>query len=132
MALLVAVADDDVSDQVLETGVRLGQAFGESLSVVHLTAEETAGATERELRDRLESQLSGRQIEYSIALEHVAGGGSAPAVGDRLAEIATDTGITHIVVGHRSKGLLGRLLTGNTAVEVARGANVPVTIVPEA
>lgn len=130
MALLVAVADDDVSDRVLETGVQLGRAFGEPLSVVHLTTEEIAGATERELRDRLESTLSERSIEYSVELEHVAGG-SATAVADRLGEIAADTEIGHIVVGHRSKGLLGRLLTGNTAVEVARGANVPVTIVPE-
>jgi len=131
MALLVAVADDDVSDRVLETGVQLGRAFGEPLSVVHLTAEETTGATERELRDRIESTLSERSIGYSVELEHVADG-STTAVADRLGGIAADTEVNHIVVGHRSKGLLGRLLTGNTAVEVARGANVPVTIVPEA
>ena len=130
MALLVAVADD-VSDRVLETGVRLGRAFGEPLSVVHLTAEETAGATERELRDRIESTLSERSIEYSVELEYVADG-STTAVADQLGEIAADTEVNHIVVGHRSKGLLGRLLTGNTAVEVARGADIPVTIVPEA
>lgn len=131
MALLVAVADDDVSDQVLETGVRLGEAFGEPLSVVHLTTEQHADASDRAVRDKVKATLSGRPIEYSVGIEHVGGGGSAPAVGDRLAEIATDTDISHIVVGQRSKGLLGRLLTGNTAVEVARATSVPVTIVPE-
>lgn len=131
MTLLVAVADDGVSERVLATSVRLGQALGEPLSVVHLIEAETATAAERAFRDEIQNSLDEEAIEYSVGIEHVAGRESASAVATQIAEIATDADIDHIIVGHRSKGLLSRLLTGNTAVEVASAADVPVTIIPE-
>lgn len=133
MTVLVALADDPVSDKVLDAAVRLGTAFEEPLYVVHLTDREHASNDTRRLRDETVARLEGRGVEFSVAIEHASLGGvrSAGAVGRELAELASDVEITHIVTGHTSKALFERLREGTTAFTVADSANVPVTVVPE-
>jgi nucleotide-binding universal stress UspA family protein len=133
MTVLVAVADDRVRRRVLGVAVELGRALGEDLYVVHLTDEPYADSEIRAVRDRLREDLLDSGVGFSVSIEHVEHGGTRPgtAVGRQLADIASDVDITHAVVGHRSKELLGRLLRGDTAFTVAEAANVPVTVVPE-
>jgi nucleotide-binding universal stress UspA family protein len=133
MTVLVAVADDAVRQRVLGVGVALGQALGEELYVVHLTDEEYADREIRAVRDRLRDELRDRGVAFSVSIEHVEHAGSRPgtAVGRQLADIASDVEITHVVVGHRSKELVGRLVRGDTAFALADAADVPVTVVPE-
>jgi nucleotide-binding universal stress UspA family protein len=133
MTVLVAVADDGMRQRVLDVAVGLGRAFGEDLYVVHLTDEEYADGERRAIRDRVREQLADADVEFSVSIEHVEhrGARASTTVGRQLADIASDVHITHAVVGHRSKELVGRLVKGDTAFAVAEAATVPVTVVPE-
>ena len=133
MTILVAVADDDLRRQVVEIGVEMGRAFDEPLYVVHLTEDEVADAEARRIRTELTEELADSGITYDVAVEHTGftRGRGGKATGRRLAEIASDVTITHIVVGHHSKRALQSLTEGSTAVAVAKAASVPVTVVPE-
>ena len=133
MTVLVAVTDDGMADAVVDTGVRLGRAFEEELYVVYLTEAETASAETREMRDDLRADLDARGVPFSVGIEHVehVTPRSSRAVGRQLADIATDVDISHVVVGHRSKAFLGRLVTGDVAFTLAETADVPVTVVPD-
>jgi len=133
MTVLVAVSDDGMEEAVVDTGVRLGRAFEQKLYVVYVTEEETASARAREIRDRLREDLETRGVPFSVAIEHVehANPRSGRAVGKQLADIASDVDITHVVVGHRSKALLNRLVSGDVAFTLAETAEVPVTVVPD-
>lgn len=132
MTILVAVSDDGMQQAVVDTGVRLGEAFEQELYVVHLTANETASGEARDVRNELLSELEGRGVAFTVGIEHVehTAPRSGRAVGKQLADIASDVGITHVVVGHRSKALLDRLVTGDVAFTLAETADVPVTVVP--
>jgi nucleotide-binding universal stress UspA family protein len=133
MAILVAVADDDLKERVIDIGVEMGRAFEESLYVVHLTEDEIADAEARQVRTDIDARLEGADVEYDVAVEHmgVTRGRSGHATGRQLAEIASDVAIGHVVVGHHSKRALRSLAEGNTAMALAEAASVPVTVVPE-
>lgn len=133
MTVLVAVTDDGMAEAVVDTGVRLGRAFEEELYVVYLTEDETASAETRAIRDDLHDDLQSRDVEFSVGIEHVehVTPRSSRAVGKQLADIATDVAITHVVVGHRSKARLERLVSGDVAFTLAETADVPVTVVPD-
>lgn len=133
MTVLVAVADDNIREQVLAVGIKLGRSLDRELYVVHLTDEELADNETRHVRDELRDELAGRGVAFSVAIEHLEreAARSSEAIGRQLAEIATDIDIDHAVVGHRSKGVVERLTAGNTAFAVADAATVPVTVVPE-
>ncbi|MEF8900280.1 MAG: universal stress protein [Halovenus sp.] len=132
MAVLVAVAADQVQDAVLDAAIEVGNAFDEELYVVHLTDGTEANATERQVRNDIQARLEEQNVSYSVSLEYAnrSGTRSGAAVGQQLADIATDVDISRIVVGHREKGLSRRLVDGNSAFAAAEAANVPVTIVP--
>lgn len=133
MTILVAVTDDGLSDRVLDVAVDLGRDLDEDLYVVHLTTNESATGDERRLRDELRDGLADEPVGSTVAIEHLGRGGtrSGRAVGRELADLASDTGVTHAVIGYRSKSTLRRLAEGTTAFAVAQGADVPVTVVPE-
>lgn len=133
MTILVAVANDAVSEEVLDTGVRLGAALDEELYVVHLLEDELADAQAKRVRDMLRTRLADETVVATVALEHVGRSGSREGtrIGHELLELASDVDITHIVMGHERKGLTGRLASGDAAFSVVEAASVPVTIVPD-
>jgi len=133
MTVLVAVSNDGMQEAVIDTGVRLGRGFEQELYVVYVTEEETASSRAREIRDELREDLETRGVPFSVAIEHVehVNPRSGRAVGKQLADIASDVRITHVVVGHRSKALLNRLVSGDVAFTLAETAEVPVTVVPD-
>lgn len=135
MTVLVAVADDDLRERVVDIGIELGRAFEEPLYVVHLTEDAEADAHTRQVRAEIEARLAALDaaVEYDVAVEHAgfSRGRRGNATGKQLAEIASDVAISHIVVGHHSKRLLRSVAQGSTAVAVAEAASVPVTVVPE-
>ncbi|MEF8851685.1 MAG: universal stress protein [Haloarculaceae archaeon] len=133
MTVLVAVTDDGMQEAVVDTGVGLGRALEEELYVVYLTEAETASAAAREMRNELRADLESRDVPFSVGIEHVqhVTPRSSRAVGRQLADIASDVAISHVVVGHRSKAFLGRLVTGDVAFTLAETAEVPVTVVPD-
>jgi nucleotide-binding universal stress UspA family protein len=132
MTLLVAVADDELRDAVLETAVELGAALETDLEVVHLTTDATADGDARAIRDQVRERLADAPVGVTVTLEHVEHetARSGTAVGRQIADIASDVAISHVVVGHRSKAVVERLVDGDTAFAVADAVSVPVTVVP--
>ncbi|MBX0321621.1 universal stress protein [Halomicroarcula sp. F13] len=132
MTILVAVANDAVSDGVIDTAVRLGEALDEELYVVHLLDDQLADAEAKRVRDMLRERLADETVVATVALEHVGRSSTRKGtrIGEELLEVATDVDISHIVMGHEPKGLRGRLASGDAAFSVVDAASVPVTIVP--
>ncbi|MFC7021409.1 MULTISPECIES: universal stress protein [Haloarcula] len=133
MTILVAIAPDAVSDDVLDTAITLAEGLDEELYVVHLLEEELADAGARQLREELRQRLGDAPVVATVALEYVGRSGrrNGTRVAQELLELAADVDITHIVMGHRHKGLKDRLTGGTAAFAVLDTVSVPVTIVPE-
>ncbi|WP_299267481.1 universal stress protein [Halorientalis sp.] len=133
MGVLIAVSDDTQFETVLTVGVQLAVGLSQELYVTHITATETASGDEQAFRDNVRESLSDVDVPVEVDLEHLSRGGlrSGTAVGKQLLEIAEDTSIDHIVIGHRSKSRLSTVREGHTGFVVAQEAAVPVTIVPD-
>ncbi|MFB6126537.1 MAG: universal stress protein [Halolamina sp.] len=133
MSIAVAVADDSLRERVLDTAVELGRGLGEELYVVHLTADDLADVDAQSVRDDVREYLAAASVEFSVAIEHVehTAARSGTTVGRQLGDITSDVAVSHAVVGHRSKELLGSVVEGSTAFTLADTAAVPVTVVPE-
>ncbi|WP_229109563.1 universal stress protein [Halapricum desulfuricans] len=134
MTILVPVASGPLRDRVLETAIELGAAFGEDLYVVHLVDEETADGTAKRVRDEIRERVRSADIAATVSLEYVGHGlaRAGPRIGQDVIELAADVTVTHIVMGHTSKGLLEELTRGSAAQAVIDAATVPVTVVPDA
>jgi len=132
MTILVAVADDETSDRVIDTAVTLGAALATPLYVVHLVDDTDADRAAERMRDSLADRLDDEPVEADVALEYVGRHSRRPGprIAHELLEIAEDVDITHIVMGHEAKGLRGRLRSGDAAVAVVNETTVPVTVVP--
>jgi len=132
MTILVAVADDEASDRVIDTAVTLGAALDTPLYVVHLVDDADADRTAERMRDALKDRLADEPVEAKVALEYVGRHSRRPGarIARELLEIAEDVEITHIVMGHEAKGLRGRLRSGDAAFAVVNETAVPVTVVP--
>jgi nucleotide-binding universal stress UspA family protein len=134
MAILVAISDDDRFEAVLEVAEQLARGMDQTLTVAHVTDNETASGDERGFRDEVRSFLSETNLQADISLEHLNRSGlrSGTAIGKQLVDIAEGVEIDHVVIGHRSKSQLAELRDGHTGFVVAQEATVPVTIVPDA
>jgi len=133
MVILVAVALDPLRRQVLDVAAELGRGLDEALYLVHFTDEQTAGAEARDLRNDLQQRMSDRDVAATVSIEHASHGGlrRGTQIGQCLLDLAADVEVSHIVMGHTSKGPLGSLTERNAAFAVADDAPVPVTVVPD-
>ncbi len=104
------------------------------VAVVHGADIELAEAEERHAlierhRQRHDEELSRAReqaTERSVEVEtHLLEGHPV----ERILELAAGIGATHVVVGHRSKGLFERLLLGSVAKRVVDFARCTVTVV---
>ncbi|MFC7133089.1 MULTISPECIES: universal stress protein [Salinibaculum] len=132
MTILVAVADDPMRERVLDVGLDLGRGLGQDLYVLHLVNETSADSDARRIRDEVREYVTGADVAVTVSVEQIShtGARSGPRTAQELLDAAADVHISHIVMGHTSKGLLGNLKDGSTAFAVADSAEIPVTIVP--
>ncbi|MCU4716681.1 universal stress protein [Halapricum hydrolyticum] len=133
MTILVPVASGPLRDRVLQTAIELGQALGEDLYIVHLVEEETADGTAKQIRDEIRERVRSADVAATVSLEYVGHGlaRTGPRIGQDVIELASDVTVTHIVMGHTSKGLLEEITRGSAAQAVIDAATVPVTVVPD-
>ena len=133
MTILVAVSRSPNRDDVLGTAIRLGRAFGEELYIVNLIENQSPTDDPWQIRRELRQRVLRENVVATIAVEPVDGSllRAGPRLGRELLDFAAEDDVTHIVVGHSSKGVLGDITQGNTAFTVADTAPVPVTVVPE-
>ncbi|MFB6200696.1 MAG: universal stress protein [Halorhabdus sp.] len=134
MVLLVPLAASiQLRETVLNVAIELGDGLNQDLYVVHLVETDTAASADRDVRDDIRAQLSDTAVSATVALEHVGHWSPRPAarVGRDVLELARDVQVTHIVMGHTSKGVLAELAHGSTVEAVIDEAPVPVTVVSE-
>jgi nucleotide-binding universal stress UspA family protein len=132
MVILAAVALDPLRRPVFDVAVELGQALDEELYLVHFTDEQLAGTEARELRDDLQGRADDRDIAATVSIEHASHGGlrTGTQAAQCLLDFAADVDVSHLVMGHTSKGPLRSATAGNAAFLVVDDAPVPVTVVP--
>ena len=133
MTVLVAVSRAHTREKVLDVAIRLGNAFGEELYIVHLfeNGSETDGASQ--IREELRQRVLDEGVVATVAVKPVHTGlaRAGPRLGHELLDLAAGSDVTHIVVGHDSGGLVGDITRGSTAFSVVDTASVPVTVVPD-
>jgi len=132
MTVLVPVASGPLRDRVLDTAIDLGRALEENLYIVHLVDDETADGTAKRVRDEIRDRVKSADVAATVSLEHVGHGlaRSHSRIGQDVIELAADVTVSHIVMGHTSKSVLGELTHGSAAQAVIDAADVPVTVVP--
>lgn len=133
MTILVPVDQGPLRDRVIETAIELGAALGEDLYLVHLVDNEVADGPEKRIRDEIRDRVEAGDVEATVALEHVGHSlaRAGPRIGQEVVELAADVTVTHIVMGHTTKGRLEELARGSAAIAVLEAADVPVTIVSD-
>jgi nucleotide-binding universal stress UspA family protein len=132
MSILVAIADDPARDRVLEVAMELGQGLDWDLHIVHLVEDTSTNPDARRIRDELRERTRDGPVVSTISVEYIThqGNRSATRTAKELLDIAADVDISHIVMGHLSKGVVENITQGNTAFAVVDESTVPVTIVP--
>ena len=132
MTILVAVADDPMRDRVLDVALDLGRGLDHDLYVLHLVDGASADTEARRLRDEVREYVADAAVAATVSVEQIShtGARSGTRTAQELLDAAADVDISHIVMGHSSKGLLGNLKDGSTAFAVADRAEIPVTIIP--
>jgi nucleotide-binding universal stress UspA family protein len=134
MTILVAVADDPIRERVIDTALELGRGLDQELYILHLVEDVSADSDARRLRDELREYVADADVAATVSVEQISHTGprSGTRTAQELLDAAADVHISHVVMGHASKGLLGNLKDGTTAFAVADHADIPVTLVPPA
>ncbi len=135
--LMVGVDGSDQARKAFDHALMLARWSGAELhavAVIHGPDIEMAESPERELLvDRARARLQGTldslresATEHDINIEtHLLEGHPV----EQLLELAWQTSVDHLVLGHRSKGLFERLLMGSVAKRVVDFARCTVTVV---
>ena len=133
MVILVAVANDPLQERVLAVARDFGESFEEDLRVVRLVDDRDADSDVKEHRDKLEERLDRMNVHAAVSIEHVGHsiGRKSTRVGRELLDLAAEVDVSQVVIGHSSKAFVETLTHGDTALEVADDASVPVTVVPD-
>ncbi|MEF8783497.1 MAG: universal stress protein [Haloarculaceae archaeon] len=132
MTVLVAVSRAHTRNRVLDMGIRLGEAFGREVHIVHLIEGEGGSTDPSQIREELREYVLAENAVATVAVERVEPtlGRPAKQFGEKLLEVATEIDASHIVVGHTPQGVLDDVTRGTTAMTVADAAPVPVTVIP--
>jgi nucleotide-binding universal stress UspA family protein len=158
--VLLAVSERWVPDSRVDAIGDLVSRLGASMLAVHVaygTEESGADVTPGErLLEQIGKQLRAKVSRGSLVVAGamaaasnggsggmnggagaaIAGGGVETLflfsndIGAAILKVADEHQITMIVLGLSSKGMLTRLIEGNVAQEVIRGARVPVLLLP--
>jgi K+-sensing histidine kinase KdpD len=133
MTVLVAVPRTYSMDRVLDVGIRLAEAFGEDLCVVHLIADDQQAGTTSQVRDEVRARVLDENVVATVEIETVEPSlaRTAARFGEELLDFAADREATHVVVGHTPQRIFDDITRGTTAFTVVEDASVPVTIVPD-
>ena len=126
------------ADRAMPLAVQVAETDGAELHVVHV-AEKLVGpraanmdafANEDEIKAKVQRQAKAIAAEsgLKISIDIVAGLGNR--IGDRISEIAQDTGADLIVVGTRGHGALGAFILGGVTERLLHVSPCPVLSVP--
>jgi nucleotide-binding universal stress UspA family protein len=136
MNIAVGVDGSPESWRALEMTVRLIEAFGGHIDVLHARSlegfdgaaapaplSETFAALEDQAHDEARNLLDHRGLDWSFSVRL-----GRPA--DVLLNFLNEAAIELIVVGSRGQGLAARSVLGSTATALVNLSPVPVLVVP--
>ena len=128
--VLVTTDGSNLSEQAVDTAVKLAKALGGSLvGVTVVVAPPPAGGFECEdpaVRERL-TKISDKAREGGVECEIVAE--HAGTVWEGILECAHRLGVDYIVMASRGLGSFGSLLLGSETQKVLHQADRPVLVV---
>lgn len=131
MKILVPIDGSEASQDALEFGIDMANAFEAELAVIHVTDTRTS-ATES-IVETASEVLTDRGLDVEpevIAFEDVNSIGSSTTVGKHLLELIDQRDYDHVVMGtHDDSGRLESMLIGSASKPVLEDADIPVTIV---
>jgi nucleotide-binding universal stress UspA family protein len=133
---LVGYDSSDTSQRAFRFAMALARCGGGRVRVVYVLQVTQGGADAcslmitDELRNRSEELLDELAAIEPDARERVDMEITHGSPGDVLLnQVRQHPDIDHIVIGHTSRGALGRWLLGSVSEDVLAGAHVPVTVV---
>jgi nucleotide-binding universal stress UspA family protein len=126
--LLLAVSDRWIPDARVDAIGDFAARLGRSIIAVHVAyGTEGSGADmipgERVL-EQVATQLRAKQIKVETLLLF------SDDLGEAVLKTAEEHRATTIILGLSSKGMLTRLIEGNVAQQIIRGARIPVMLLP--
>lgn len=135
--ILVGVDDSEESWTALDYAIEEAKKKGlDKLTVAHSNEvakeAEAAQFLRKEFRsgeDILEEAESRGEKEGIEIETHLIGGGHKPDVA--LVKFAEEKGFDQVIVGHRGRTGIGRMLLGSVAESVVKKCHCPVTVVRE-
>jgi nucleotide-binding universal stress UspA family protein len=133
---LVGYDSSDTSQRAFRFAMELARCGGGRVRVVYVMQVTQGGADAcslmitEESRNRSQELLEELRAIAPDAGEHVDLEITHGSPGDVLLnQVRQHPDIDHIVIGHTSRGTLGRWLLGSVSEDVLAGAHVPVTVV---
>jgi nucleotide-binding universal stress UspA family protein len=126
------------ADRAMSTAVDVATTDGAELHVVHivekLLSSRASGmdafANEDQMKAKIRAQADAIARKSGLATTTHISVGMTDRIGNRIAEIADDTGADLIVVGTRGHGALGSLVLGGVTQRLLHVAHCPVLAVP--
>jgi nucleotide-binding universal stress UspA family protein len=126
--ILLAVSDRWVPDARVDAIADFAGRLGREILAVHVAyGTEASGADltpGEKILDLIAKQLRARQAKVETLFLF------GDDLGQAILKTADEHKSTMIILGLSSKGMLTRLIEGNVAQEIIRGARVPVLLLP--
>ena len=139
MNILVCYNGDPLAKKVLETGIKMGIAFG---AEIHIFASISSGEDSNEvfkiIKDQTEKEIENAKKEGEKSSQivkknglayktHISNQGKNP--GEDIIDFAKQIEAEQIVVGVRARSRVGKLIFGSTARYVILNSPCPVMTV---
>lgn len=126
------------ADRAMSTAVEMAATDGAELHVVHIVEKLLSGrasgmdafANEDQMKAKIHAQAESIARETGLSTTTHVSVGMTDRIGNRIADIADDTGADVIVVGTRGHGALGSLVLGGVTQRLLHVAHCPVLAVP--
>ena len=126
--ILLAVSEHWVPDARVDAIADFAQRLGRNILAVHVAygTEESGAAVMpgEKVLDQIAAQLRAKQARVETLFLF------GDDLGQAILKTAEEHRATLIVLGLSTKGMLTRLIEGNVAQQVIRGAKIPVLLLP--
>jgi nucleotide-binding universal stress UspA family protein len=126
--VLLAISDRWLPDLRVENLGDFVQRLGGSILAVHIAYGSEASGAEVQPGEKILDQIAKRLRAKNAKVDTLFL--FSDDIGAAILKTAEEHQATMIVLGLSSKGMLTRLIEGNVAQEVIRGAKMPVLLLP--